>query len=349
VVLPEADFEEAGIIANRLLAATARSYTVNGHDIALGASIGVALFPQHGTAIEELLSRADAACHQAKLQGRNTVQFYDDGLNSDASEQLQLESALRGAADRNELELYYQPQIDLRHGGAIGFEALLRWRHPKLGLVPPDRFIPIAESRGLMPEIGNWVLRRACEQGRLWLDNGLACPTLAINISVAQLRSGTLHEEVSQALAESRLPAHLLELELTESLLLKDMEECMSQFDRLKRSLGVKLAIDDFGTGYSNLAYLGSFPADKLKIDRSFISGMRTNERCRAIVETIIRLGHTLHFEVIAEGVETEEDRALLIELGCDHAQGYLIGRPMPAMEALHWWRERYGEKAYAH
>jgi EAL domain-containing protein (putative c-di-GMP-specific phosphodiesterase class I) len=206
-------------------------------------------------------------------------------------------------------------------------------------MVPPDRFIPIAESHGLMEAIGDWVLQRACRQARQWLDEGMANAPLAVNISAIQLRSGDLHDKVGSALRDHCLPPELLELELTESLLLDDVADGLSQFDRLKRSLGVKLAVDDFGTGYSNLSSLGRFPADRLKIDRSFIAGMHSDERASSIVATIIQLGHNLGFRVIAEGVETAQDRALLQALDCDEIQGYLIGRPMPAAEVLPWWQ----------
>ncbi len=337
VLLPETERGEMAQIAARLQAAVSRSYPVDGQEIALGASVGVALFPDDGRDIDELLRHADSACHWAKQRGRNQVAFYSSGMNAQASEQLALESALRNALARGELELFYQPQLAAASNEPTGFEALLRWRHPNFGLIPPDRFIPIAESHGLMTEIGAWIIDRACRQAREWLDQGLPPTTIAVNLSAVQLRDGSLGNTVRAALARHALPPTALELELTESLLLDDVDDCLRQFGELKREIGVSLAIDDFGTGYSSLAYLSRFPASSLKIDRSFVSGLGDTAGHLTIVEAIINLGHNLHFDVIAEGVETEDEAMLLARLGCDRLQGYLIARPLPAAEATAW------------
>ena len=346
VLMPNIEREEAARLAAKLLAAAAFNDSIEGREIAMGASLGLALFPADGSDIDTLLRNADTACHWAKQRGRNQLAFYSSAMNSQASEQLVLESALRNAAARNELELFYQPQIAAQSGALTGFEALLRWRHPTLGLIPPDRFIPIAESHGLMTEIGAWVIDSACRQARCWLDQGLPPLTIAVNLSASQLRDGRLGDSVRAALATHALPASALELELTESLLLDDVDDCLRQFSELKKEIGVSLAIDDFGTGYSSLAYLIRFPADKLKIDRSFVQGSRSDADHLTVVEAIVNLGHSLHFDVIAEGVESEADAELLTRIGCDKLQGYLISRPLPVDEATAWQQQQLSSRA---
>ncbi|MCC7276924.1 MAG: EAL domain-containing protein [Chromatiaceae bacterium] len=334
VVLAEhlPSWEEAALQAHRLVKALAAPLRLGAHELYVSASMGISIYPRDGQAVETLLQNADAAMYRAKDRGRDNYQFYSEDMTNAALERILLEGKLRKALELDQLRLYYQPQIDLRTGGLIGVEALARWPHPEEGLIPPSRFIPVAEDTGLIGELGTWVLREACRQGRAWLDAGLAVGRVAVNVSGLQIQRGDLLARVHEALADSGLPAACLELEITETVMMQRHGEVGAVLNRL-RERGVMISIDDFGTGYSSLARLQRLPADKLKIDQSFVSRLPGDDNDAAIARSIIALGAKMGFAVLAEGVETEAQRDFLLAEGCDQAQGYWFGRPVPAAE----------------
>lgn len=317
-------------VANAIRDLFADPLIVDGHALNLSFSVGISLFPADGRDFDTLLKAADAAVQGAKAAGRDTYRFFTQGMNADLQEQMRLTGELNRAVRQSEFELYFQPQIDIRHGRITGVEALVRWQHPVEGLVSPARFIPLAERSGHIVQIGEWVLNEACRQARCWQDQGLVPLVVAVNLSAMQFKRGNVLGMVSAALADSGLPAHCLELELTESILLQDVDATMETLHGLK-ALGAKLSIDDFGTGYSSLSYLKRLDVDKLKIDQSFVRDVLADGDGASIVQAIIQLGHILQLEVIAEGVETEAQLAFLRASGCDEAQGYLFSRPVPA------------------
>ncbi len=301
----------------------------NGSEVAVGCSIGIALYPEHGSSMEELLQQADAALYRAKAEGRGHYQFFTERLTQEARQRIALETRLRRAIGNQELRLHFQPQIDTQSGRIFGAEALVRWQDPELGLMPPSDFIPLAEQSTLIVPLGDWVLQETCRQGRAWIDAGLPPLTLAVNVSSRQFHYGNLVDKVSAALSDSGFPAQYLELELTEGVLMQHRQE-VNQTLRKIRALGVRIAVDDFGTGYSSLSYLKSFPLDTLKIDRSFVRDIPHHEDDMAIAATIIAMAHTLRLKVLAEGVETPEQLAFLRGKGCDYYQGFLTSRPLP-------------------
>lgn len=319
-------------LAQRMLDAVAVPFDVDGHSISLTACIGVAVAPRDGNDTDTLMKCADAALLRAKANGQNTFRFYSPEMDADASRRLGLEAALRQALQNNELTVHYQPQISLDSGNMIGMEALLRWNAREFGPVSPAEFIPIAEDTGLILPIGEWVLRTACRQTRQWLDLGLANLRIAVNLSPRQFRQSNLTGLVSQCLAETGLPATALELEITESSLIEEVDEAIAQCRMLKK-LGVKISLDDFGTGYSSLAYISRFPFDKIKIDQSFIRDITENPVNAAIANAAIVLARSLNLSVLAEGVETEAQASFLRSRRCDAMQGYLFSRPVPAAE----------------
>ena len=316
-------------IASDVLLHLAEPVEIDDHVLNLTCSIGISLYPDDGRDFDILLQKADSAMYSAKDSGRNAYRFFDEEMNRLAHEHLLLQNRLRQALGGGEFSLHYQPQLDITDGRVLGVEALLRWHNPELGDIAPGRFIPVAEECGLIVPIGAWVLEEACRQARAWLDAGLPELIVSVNLSALQLRRANLVETVAAALRDSGLPPRLLELELTESILLQDVENTLQTVQRLK-ALGVRLAIDDFGTGYSSLSYLKRFAVDKLKIDQSFVRDIGTDPDDAAIVRAIIQLARSLRLEIIAEGVETEEQRAFLLAEGCRHAQGYLFSRPLP-------------------
>jgi len=326
----------AARIAEKLMRALGEPFTLEGQELHVTASLGVSLFPRDGASGELLLKFADIALYEAKGEGRNAYRFFSPEMNAQAHGRLRLENDLRRAVERNELELHYQPQLDLAIGEVCAVEALVRWRHPERGLVLPNQFIPMAEETGLVLGIGEWVLDEACRQVAQWQRDGLVSGSaplrVAVNISARQLQRPGLDGAVRRALAQSGLPAECLELEITESSVMLDPQHAQSVLQSL-RELGVQLSIDDFGTGYSSLAYLKRLPLDRLKIDRSFIGGIPTDSDDAAIVETIIVMTHKLGLRVIAEGVETLEQRLQLVRQGCDEMQGFLLAHPVPASE----------------
>ena len=300
-----------------------------GREIYIGGSIGISIFPDDGEDAERLIQHADAALYQAKAAGRATYRFYTASLTQAADEQLELEAALRRGVNRGEFRLHYQPLVSLEDGQIFGVEALVRWPQPDGSFISPGRFIPLAEETGLILSLGWWVLRRACQDMARWKQEGLPLDTLAVNLSPLQLRQGDLSERVRTTLAETGLDGSLLELEITEGALMRDMQEVEKIFAALK-SQGIRIAVDDFGTGYSSLAYLKRFPLDKLKIDKSFVQDLPHNAADRAIVTTIIAMAHNLNLAVLAEGVETADQQQFLLEKGCTKGQGFLFSCPIP-------------------
>ncbi len=327
-------------LIGRITQAVSSPVTLGGHEVAVTCSIGCSIFPQDGADAATLLKHADAAMYRAKEQGRNNVQRYTADLNQKVNEQLETESHLRRAVQRGEFLLHYQPQVDLKSGEIVGVEALIRWQHPEWGMVPPLRFIPIAEETGLIGPIGEWVLRTACAQAVAWQRAGLPPLRMSVNLSAQQFLNPGLEAQVCAALAETGLPAERLELELTESVSMKNPEETIRILGRFN-SLGIKLAIDDFGTGYSNLAYLRRFPVDRVKLDRSFVGELTQQESSHVICEAIVAMAHKLGLEVVAEGVETLAQRDQLQAYGCDAMQGYWFSRPLAAAACEALLRER--------
>jgi len=333
VVLLEdiAHAEDAARVAAEIIFVLGKPFQLTqSSDVQIGASIGISLYPEHGASYEMLMDHADAALYQAKDQGRGCYAYFSEDQTLAARERIALETRLRRAIEQGELRVFYQPQVDIESGRIVGAEALVRWQDPIEGLIPPLRFIPIAEETGLILEIGAWVLRETCRQGRLWLDAGLPPLTLAVNVSPQQFRRGDISALVATALDETGFPAEYLELEMTESGLLENQDNVMALLNKL-RSQGIRLAIDDFGTGFSSLAYLKHFPLDVLKIDKSFIDDIPNLQDDMEIAATIIAMGHILGFKVLAEGVETPEQLAFLREKKCDSYQGYIKSPPVPA------------------
>ncbi len=322
----------AARMAERLIAGLAQPFVIDGHEMFVTASIGIACHPTDGSDAATLLKNADVAMYRAKQRGRNTFQFFTSDMNSESFEQMLLENSLRRAIERSEFVLYYQPQFSTGDGRITGVEALIRWNHPELGLVQPATFIPMAEQNGLIVKIGAWVLLEACRQAQAWLDIGLQFGRVAVNLSARQFSSEDLLDTIRTALDESGLPPDMLELEITESTIMHNPQEAVSLLDRI-RAMGVVLSIDDFGTGYSSLASLKQYPLDSLKIDRGFIHGIPHDADDVAITEAIIAIAHKMRLKVVAEGVETSDQADFLRRAGCDAEQGFLLGRPMNARE----------------
>ncbi|UXY15121.1 EAL domain-containing protein [Chitiniphilus purpureus] len=332
----------AGQISEQILESFAEPFELEAGGFASSTSIGIAVYPDDGQDSDTLIRNADVAMYQAKANGRSNYQYFTADLNILASERLQLETSMRQALANSEFELFYQPQADLASGEVIGAEALIRWRHPEHGLIPPGKFIPVAEESRLVVPMGNWVLREACRQAAAWQAAGVPPLTIAVNLSPLQLHQANLLEIVADALAASGLEAQCLELEVTESVVMQEVEHVMAMLHGLKR-LGVKLSIDDFGTGYSSLSYLKRFAFDKLKVDQSFVRDLTTDPNDAAIVLAIIGLGKTLGMSVLAEGVENQEQLAFLRNAGTDAIQGFLFNRPLPADEFIAWLRTAPG------
>jgi diguanylate cyclase (GGDEF)-like protein/PAS domain S-box-containing protein len=319
---------DAAVAAERLMDAMTAEFVVQGHSLGVSCSLGISIFPEHGADGETLIKNADAAMYSAKDIGRNNFQFFTADMNAQAVERLALENGLRLALEKKELFLVYQPQMNITNGRITGLEALLRWQHPELGLVPPDRFIRIAENSGLIVPIGEWVLRTACSQARKWQDEGIPAVSLAVNVSAVQFRQEGFCQLIRKVLGETGLAPQHLELELTESLLLANADVTFSVLQELT-DLGVTLAIDDFGIGYSSFTYLRQFRVSKLKIDRSFITNVAANPDDAAITAAIISMAKSLHLKVIAEGVEDEAQMSFLRAHQCDEIQGYYFSKPL--------------------
>ena len=338
-----ADVQEAAqIVHQRLIPLIRQPHQVEGAELHVSCSVGIAVYPDDALDIESLMRQADTAMYQAKAEGRDGAQFYTAAMTERARQRLHMEAELRHALERGQLELHWQPRVAAIGGELLGVEGLLRWTHPELGAVAPVEFIPLAEECGLIVPIGAWVLDRACAQIASWRAQGMLPLAVSINLSVRQLRDPALLDTVRECLQRHEVPARSLELEITESMLMQNADAHRRQFEAL-REMGVGIAIDDFGTGYSSLAYLSRFPVDKLKIDRSFVHRMLDDASARAITTAVIGLGHTLGLKVVAEGVERELEATWLREARCDELQGYLFGRPMPAAELPRWRARRAG------
>ncbi|GGK00108.1 bifunctional diguanylate cyclase/phosphodiesterase [Pseudomonas matsuisoli] len=316
-------------VAERILGSLSQAFVLEGREFFVTASIGIALSPQDGNELSQLMKNADTAMYHAKEMGKNNFQFYQADMNARALERLELESDLRHALDNEQFQLYYQPQFSGDGKRLTGVEALLRWQHPQRGFISPADFVPVLEELGLVVQVGDWALAEACQQLKRWHRAKVRVPKVSVNISARQFGDGQLRSRIARILENSGLPPSCLELELTESILMHDVSETMAMLDGLKK-LGICIAVDDFGTGYSSLNYLKQFPIDVLKIDRTFVDGLPDGEQDAQIARAIIAMAHSLNLSVIAEGVETQEQLDFLREHGCDEVQGFLFGRPMP-------------------
>ena len=326
------DTQHAGMVVGKLMRTFEEPFIIEGRTIKMTSSMGLSLFPDDGTDVATLLRNADAAMYRAKEDGRNTYCFYRKEMTSTVFEYMLLENALREALKKKEFYLLYQPQIEMLSHRCLGIEALLRWHHPELGVVSPAQFIPIAEQSGLIQEIGTWVLTTACRQAKIWLEQKLDFGRIAVNVAAPQIQHGDFIQVVENVLKTTGLPAAYLELELTEGLLMKQTEQNIKQLEKLQ-GMGIKLTIDDFGIGYSSLNYLKRLPIDKLKIDQSFIRDLPHDTNDTAISQAVIALGYALNLQIIAEGVENEEQAAFLKEKGCHQAQGYFFSQPIPPQQ----------------
>jgi predicted signal transduction protein with EAL and GGDEF domain len=325
-------------LITRIYQAIREPYECQGHQVITDASIGVALAPQDGRDLDRLLKNADLAMYAAKADGRRTYRFFEREMDAQVQERRTLELDLRQAIPAGEFELYYQPVVNLQSNEVSGCEALLRWNHPKRGMIPPAEFIPVAEESGLISELGEWVITTACAEAASWPDH----IRIAVNISPVQFRSRTLALKVAAALAASGLPASRLELEITETVLIRDDAAALAALHQL-RGLGVRIALDDFGTGYSSLSYLQRFPFDKIKIDRCFVSDIADSEASSSIVQAVVNLAKARHMTTTAEGVETRQQMEVLRSLGCTDMQGYLFSPPRTAAEIRQLYLSRRG------
>ncbi|MGH6943259.1 MAG: putative bifunctional diguanylate cyclase/phosphodiesterase, partial [Geminicoccaceae bacterium] len=319
--------EDAVKPAQKILERIRPPFHVQGHELHVTASIGIGLYPGDGAAPDQLLKCADMALYRAKERGRNRLQLYNPALNVRVFEQMSLEKHLRRALEQQQFTLVYQPQIALDTGRVVGVEALVRWQHPELGLVLPDEFVPLAEENGLIEPLGLWILRAACAQYQAWCEARLPQLRLAVNMSARQFQRNGLEKRIRDVLAETGMDARWLELELTESVLMQEGDSTASLLEHLSE-MGIGLALDDFGTGYSSLSYLKRFPIKRVKIDRSFVRDIHTSEGDAALARAVIAMAHGLGVDVIAEGIETLEQLAVLRRHGCDEGQGFLLGRP---------------------
>jgi diguanylate cyclase (GGDEF)-like protein len=322
--------EDTAKIATEILDTLNAPLQFNGQELHIKASLGIALAPYDGEDADTLLKNADAAMYRAKQKGRNNYQLYTSAIGTKAQERLVLENNLYKALERQEFQLYYQPQIDLKTSEIVGMEALIRWHSQESGFISPSQFIPIAEEMGLISPIGEWVLWTACAQNRTWQSLGFPPVRMAVNLSARQFQQKNLVNTIAQVLESTKLEPRYLELEITESIAMQDISLTISVL-RTLRSMGIQIAMDDFGTGYSSLSSLKSFPLDKLKIDQSFVRELVTDSFDAAIITALVALGHGLKLEVIAEGVETQEQLAFLRAAKCDGVQGYFLSRPLPA------------------
>ncbi|MEN3354461.1 MAG: diguanylate cyclase [Betaproteobacteria bacterium] len=324
--------DNANEVADKILHALRDPFRIHEQELYITPSIGISVSPLHGDTAQMLITRADAAMYNAKQAGRNNCRMYSSNMSTFFPQRLMLENDLRRALGRRELELYYQPQVDVADSRVVGMEALIRWRHPHRGLLLPDEFIPLAEDTGLIVPIGRWIITEACAQNKAWQSTGLHELRVGVNISGAQFRQKDLLDTVAHALSASNLAPECLELEITETVVMQNPSEAVVILEKLSQ-MGVQIAIDDFGTGYSSLSYLKRFPIDKLKIDRSFVRDVSSSMDDAAIVRATIGLAHNLRLRVVAEGVETEDQLQFLRSLGCDEYQGYYKSKPLPAAE----------------
>jgi len=327
---------EVAEVAEKIVASVMQPLELKGHEVHVGASIGIALYPQDGNDVTSLMKGADTAMYRAKDAGRSTYRFFDAKVDGETVERLKMEAALRHAVENHEFELYYQPKIDLKSGAISGAEALIRWNNPERGLVPPDRFIPLAEETGLILPIGDWVVDEACRQLAAWRDRGVPPVRVAVNVSARQFMNDRFYERVAKLLKQYDLAPEMLEVELTESTVMADPERAIRQLQKL-RDIGLAVSVDDFGTGYSSLSYLKKLPLNTIKIDRSFVRHLDLESDNAAIVRAILGLGAALGMSAIAEGVETEGEELYLQNVGCDVAQGFKYSKPVPAIDFEQW------------
>ena len=338
LILPGTDSHGAANVSQKLIGIMAKPYHIDSFELTITGSIGVALYPHDGTDFEILSQKADTAMYRAKQEGRNNYRFFTAEMQDTSARNLQLVTALRYALERNQLSLHYQPQISIHKNRIIGTEALLRWHHPELGTISPAEFIPIAEDSGLIIPIGEWVLRQAVKQAKLWMEDGLGPLIMAVNISAIQFRHPDLPKLITQILAETGLAPEYLELELTEGVAMYDPQGAIEMMNNL-HELGIRMSIDDFGTGYSSLSYLKKFKVYKLKIDQSFVRDISTDPEDKAIVSAIISMSRSLGLQTIAEGVETIEQLTYLRSQGCDEVQGYYYSKPMPSSQVKQYFK----------
>jgi diguanylate cyclase (GGDEF)-like protein/PAS domain S-box-containing protein len=333
VVMEEIDdAQDSTLLAKKLVSAFNKPFTAMNRELYLTLSIGISIYPSDGADSETLIRNADSAMYRAKAEGRNDYQFYTSALTTAAFERLTLENALRHALENEEFIVHYQPQYSLETGKLVGLEALIRWQHPDMGIVAPDKFIPLAEESGIIVAIGEWVLRTACRQMKTFLDSGYSIQHMSINISGVQFQRGSIVDMIVRVLEETNLDPKSLELEITESVIMQETNKTVKILNEIRQQ-GITIAVDDFGTGYSSLSYLKRLPVNKLKVDRSFVRDIPRDLNDKAITRAVIALGQALNLKVIAEGVETEEQQTFLKSLGCNEAQGNLYSRPLPAEE----------------
>jgi predicted signal transduction protein with EAL and GGDEF domain len=339
VILEETDDAEAvEHVSGNLLSVLGQPLELSGHECHTTASIGIAMYPANGRDAQTLTKNADMAMYLAKEDGKNAFRFFSKDVKAQSIERLALEAALRRALERDQFSLNYQPKVDMASGQITGVEALLRWTHPDLGAVPPTQFIPLAEEIGIIVPIGRWVLRQACAQNMAWQRRGLRPVSMAVNLSPRQFADQQLLQDIDEALAASGMSATLLQLEVTESMVMRNVSRAIKVLDAIQ-TRGIRLAIDDFGTGYSSMSLMKQFPIDTIKIDRSFVRDLPDDSEDQAIAQAIIHMGKALGMTIVAEGVETIEQHAFLRHHGCDEMQGYLFSKPLPASnmaELLH-------------
>jgi diguanylate cyclase (GGDEF)-like protein/PAS domain S-box-containing protein len=330
------DTDSCVTLLGQILDRIQQPFVINEHEFAISVSVGIAMYPEDGANFETLRNKSDIAMYQAKEAGRNTYRFFNNSMNQAASELLTTTLGLRKALEQQQFVLYYQPQVEIATGRLIGAEALIRWQHPELGLIPPLKFIPVAEDTGLIIPIGDWVLEEACREVAKWAKAGMEKPVVAVNLSALQFARGDIEASVFRAIDQAGISPDMLELELTESIMMKDTENVLATVKRLKL-MGCKLAIDDFGTGYSSLSYLTRFSVDKLKIDQAFIRELANSQDDAVIVRAVIQLAKSLGLKTIAEGIESQQIMDLLRLYRCDEAQGYFISRPMPSDQFMQY------------
>lgn len=328
----EESARNAGMIARKIREQVGGEVHLNGQRMQVSFSLGITLFPQDGESVDTMLRNAESAVSHARKAGGDRVEFFSQRMSDSAKARFEMENKLRIALERDELRLYYQPQVEISTGAVVGVEALVRWQHPERGLVPPGEFITVAEESGLIVALGEWVLRRACQQYAQWRDLGLGNIRMGVNISALQFQRQDLPRLVEELLLKNGIQPEFLELEITESAIMEDVERTIQTLNRIS-ALGVKLSIDDFGTGYSSLSYLRRFPVKTLKIDRSFVNSLGENDSDAAIVHAIIAMAHSLKLNVIAEGLETGVQLSIMHQLRCNEMQGFLFSRPLPAEE----------------
>jgi diguanylate cyclase (GGDEF)-like protein len=330
VLIESSDQPHVSAIAQKILTAMSRPFRVSGKEFDIGASIGISTYPIDGTDVETLIRQADIAMYRVKMEGKNNFCYYSPSMSQHSLERYAMESSLRHALERGEMELYYQPKIDLADGSISGAEALIRWNHPKYGTLLPSRFIPLAEEIGVITKLGSWAIHEACTNCRSWQQLGLPPIRIAVNFAYPQFSDEHLFSSIKELLESSKLKPDVLELEITESMAMENAERLMHSLQQIKQ-LGVHLTIDDFGTGYSSLAYLKRLPVDSVKVDRSFIRDLPGDSDDAAITHAILALVHSLKRQVIAEGVETREQLQFLIDEGCDSVQGFYFSPALPA------------------